>query len=327
MATRKASDSNLTGKKYNDASAGGTKIPDLPEVPTSVSATTSDSPSITFTAPLRGGAVNNFVVENDFNNTTHSGATSPISATGFTPGTSLRFRVKSVNNSGQSGFSSYTNSVGVTGWFLSQTFNSTGNYTVPANTTKLAVIVVGGGASGGGGDSGGDPPSSGGGGSGSSAGAFTDYSVNAGTTYAVTVGAANGNSSFGNLLTAGPNGTATSNVGGATLQARSLGGNINNNSYNSAPNAGAASAGPISLTIGGTVGNVSLPYGGGGGAASFIGGGGSNAGGSPYGGVGRSSNQAQSGGAANGIGGGGGGAKAGAGGMGGSGVVYVYAFG
>ena len=39
MAIRKASDSNLTGKKYNDGSAGGSKIADVPSLPTLVSAT------------------------------------------------------------------------------------------------------------------------------------------------------------------------------------------------------------------------------------------------------------------------------------------------
>ena len=34
MAIRKASDSNLTGKKYNDGSAGGSKIIDVPNPPT-----------------------------------------------------------------------------------------------------------------------------------------------------------------------------------------------------------------------------------------------------------------------------------------------------
>jgi hypothetical protein len=34
MAVRKASDSNLTGKKYNDGSAGAAKIADVPNVPT-----------------------------------------------------------------------------------------------------------------------------------------------------------------------------------------------------------------------------------------------------------------------------------------------------
>jgi hypothetical protein len=325
MATRKASDSTLTGKKYNDASAGATKIPDLPELPTSISATTADSPSVSFTAPLRGGTPGNFVVGNDFNNSTFSGATSPIAATGFTPGTSLRFRVKSVNNSGESAFSDYTSAVSVTGWYLAQTFNASGNFTTSANTTKLAVIAVGGGGAGGAGEQSNDNPGSGGGGAGSSAGAFTDYTVSPSTQFAVTVGAAGGTSSFGNLLSASPNGTATSNVAGATLHRRSTGGTINNNSYQSVPNAGQISAGPISLTIGGTVGNVSTTYGGGGGAAKFVGSGGSVAGGSPYGGAGTNSQgQGQ---AAQGIGGGGGGAQSGNGGAGGVGVVYVYAFG
>jgi hypothetical protein len=318
MATRKASDSNLTGKKYNDASAGATKIPDLPQVPTSPIATGAAEPTVTLTPALRGGAASSYVIDNDFNGTTWSSSNTTVTATGLTPGTQLRFRVKAVNSSGESQYSGYTATVGVSGWALAQTFNSTANWTVPTGVTKIGVVVIGGGGNG---ASAGPGFNSGAGGRGAAAGGWYDYSVSSGTNYLVTVGAAGGTSSFGNLLSAGPNGTATTNVNTNAVLRASVSGGGGGSGLNGWAFAAQNSNGNIALSFPSPLGTQNFIYGGGGGGASN-GTGPSYGGGSPYGG-------GAPGGSANGPGGGGGGAtinNPNAFGAGGAGQVFVYTF-
>ena len=70
MATRKASDSNLTGKKYNDASAGGSKIVDISDLPTLSSAVNvgtsraynNGAATVTMTAAATGGVPATYTV-------------------------------------------------------------------------------------------------------------------------------------------------------------------------------------------------------------------------------------------------------------------------
>ena len=101
MATRKASDSNLTGKKHNDASAGATKIVDLPDPPTIGTLTTnSTNVTIPFTIKSTGGTATNFTATSSPGNITGSSATSPITVTGLTLNTAYTFTVVGSNASG-----------------------------------------------------------------------------------------------------------------------------------------------------------------------------------------------------------------------------------
>jgi hypothetical protein len=318
MATRKASDSNLTGKKYNDASAGATKIPDIPQVPTSPVATGAAEPTVTATPAIRGGLASSYTIDNDFNGTTWSGASLPVTATGLTPGTTLRFRIKAVNATGESAFSEYTSSVGVSGWALAQTFNSTQNWTVPTGVTKIGVVVIAGGRTGTNAVNSPSQWSGGSGGASGSGGGWWDYSVSAGTNYLATVGGANGNSSFGSLLNATSGGNVTTNVNtNAVLRNAAAGGGGGSGLNGWAFAAGNTTA--INLAFPSPLGSQTFTFGGGGGGVS-TGTGPSYGGGSPFGG-------GAGGGNANGIGGGGGGgAFGGSAGVGGAGRIFVYTF-
>jgi hypothetical protein len=114
---------------------------------------------------------------------------------------------------------------------LQQTFNATGNFTVPAGHTKLAIKGVGAGA---GGLSQYSNSGGWGGGSGKTF-TLTDVSTNGGTEYVVTIGAGGnrgdgpisqggagtvpgvgGVTRFGNLLTANGGGQVQSEYGGTT---------------------------------------------------------------------------------------------------------------
>ena len=87
---------------------------------------------------------------------------------------------------------------------LSQTFNASGNYTVPAGKTRLAVVGVG---SGGGGGDGGSLGGAGGSGGGGAVTIIEEITTNAGTNYVVTIpsggNATNpaGTASFGSVVT------------------------------------------------------------------------------------------------------------------------------
>ena len=347
MAIRKASDSNLTGKKYNDASAGATKIPDLPDKPTLSSNTpggTSESPSISFTGANTGGTVANFVVSDANRSFNATGVSSPISLTaanGIQVGTSYTFRVAGENTSGTGPFSTFTNAVTIGGYKLAQTYNTSTNYTVPSGVTKLGVMIINGGNGGGG--AGNNAGGSGGSG-GNGRGAY-DLPVNSGTNYTITVGGAGGSSSFGNLVTTNAvNGTKTGEVSGG-----GGGGGNGGDGFKSPGNAGGA-ASPINLTLTiPTNGPYQHPLGGGGGGGGGPGGnnfgspkqnpGGGGAGGQSHGGGGSggagmwtdSPPAGGGGGGGNGPGGGGGGGGAsfnspGPGGSGAGGRIFVYEY-
>ena len=357
MAIRKASDSNLTGKKYNDASASATKIVDVPDKPIIGASPGGDTvtPTVSFTAATTGGTATNFVVSDQNNSFTKTGASSPITPSGLVVGSSYTFKVKAVNSTGESAFSNFTNAVTISGYKLAQTYNSSTSYTVPTGVTKIGVLVVNGGNSGGKSNSG---DGSSGGSGGIARGAY-DYPVNAGTNYNVTVAGTGGTSSFGGLFTASAinatpvTGTVSSSSGGG-------GGNPKSGSFTGSANAGGAST-PINLTLA-IPGNgpYNHPVGGGGGgggnyggpAEAGQGGAGPGAGGQSNGGSGGGGSGAWSainqgnppscgqpgdtggvGGAGNGPGGGGGGgggsnctSKSGAGGVGAGGRIFVYEY-
>jgi hypothetical protein len=90
---------------------------------------------------------------------------------------------------------------------LSQTFNASGTFTVPAGKTKIAIAGTAPGAGGGGGLTYANP---GGGGGGGGAFVIHNISTSAGTNYTVTIGAA-GNGGFGNTFT-NAKGTSGGNI-------------------------------------------------------------------------------------------------------------------
>lgn len=140
---------------------------------------------------------------------------------------------------------------------LSQTFNASGTYTVPAGASAMALLIVGSG--GGGGANPNFREFGAGGGSGGALLAVKDYPVTPGQTYSITIGSGGNNqgsggaSSVGNLVTinGGNPGTLNPNT------SRGIGGvpgNItsNINSYH-VSNYGGATGGD---------GGTSFPYGG-----------------------------------------------------------------
>jgi hypothetical protein len=330
MATRKASDSNLTGKKYNDASAGAIKVPDVPNTPSTPTTAAADAPSVAFTAASTGGLASNYVVSTGAGNLTWTGSSSPISAIGIAPGTAVTFKVKAVNSTGESSFSGESATVSVTGWGLAATLNSTQNWTVPTGVTKIGVAVISGGVTGNAGGWNGN--NAGNGGRSGSGVSFWDFATNAGTTYLATVGGTGGDSSFGSLATAGANANSNVVTNRQLVNAANGGGgntiNVSSYQYN-AVNGGANSA---SLVLNAPVnGPFTILHGGGGGGAKFENAPGSGPGGASFGGAGESNagtnaNRSAVGQAGTGPGGGGGAGVNAGGGAGAPGRILVFTF-
>ncbi len=309
--------------------------------------------AITFTQPAIGMPATSFTATSNPGSITRTANTSPITfeSMALSPNTNYTFALSAV---GANGTGPSTTSDTVTtqdSYILTQTFTSSGNFTVPAGATKIAVFAIGGGSGGNSGSGGGTSSShvgnsvhygtAGNGGLSAAIAAFKEVAVTPGDIYSVTVGAGGaagstgGTTSFGNLVNVNVN-TVTGNAG-ANLNSvaaptvgngGSGGGSFNNFEFvtNHAGSSGNISNTPISLSQNLT-GLGSVTYtgtdGGGGGAGGFAspgvsnlnGGSGGNAGGS--GGTGN----------ARGAGGGGGGAATGGSTSGGSGVggaVYVY---
>lgn len=194
----------------------------VPTAPTIGTATAGNgSASVTFSAPSFSKLpITGYTVTASPGGATGTGASSPITVNGLTNGTAYTFTVKASHANGQSAASSASNSASPVApvYALSQTFNSSGTYTVPAGASKIAVWGIGAGGGGtrdfyGGGASGG----------GGSMGAFKEYAVAPGSTFTVTIGTAGqgqgpanssnatsgGASSFGNILVAnGGNGAS-----------------------------------------------------------------------------------------------------------------------
>jgi hypothetical protein len=193
---------------------------------------------------------------------------------------------------------------------LSQTFNASGNYTVPAGKTKIAIVGCGGGGGGAAGFPSGGVKAGGAGG-----GVFSirEITTTPGTVYSVTVGAAgNGAASVGAYSNPGNGNSGGSTVFGSILTATGGQGGTGTNASSSWLSAIASiMAGAwVTATSSGCI------AGGGGGDGRGI---------APAGGAGGGGNARGSGGVANtGGGGGGDGADTGvAGAAGGSGIVIV----
>lgn len=222
------------------SSSGGGK-PDTPTI-TGVTAGNA-SVSVAFTEPTykgKSGSVT-YTVTSSPGNITATGSSSPISVTGLTNGTAYTFTINASTPYGSSSSLSAASgsATPVAAYSLIQTFNSSGNFTVPSGITKIAVVLTGGGGSGGYGSTGSRNSTrgggfyhlggqGGGGGKSSYFGGFSEYATNAGTVLPVVIGA-RGNAASTPTPTEGGTTNFGSGLGFAT--ANSGGGNAANNSY------------------------------------------------------------------------------------------------
>jgi hypothetical protein len=261
----------------------------VPGQPTSVSATVDNAQSVvSFTEPpYKGKGTVSYTVTSSGGQTA-TGASSPITVTGLTNGIAYTFTVTAtgagIASAASSASASVTPAAPEVPYALSQTFNSSGTFTVPAGKTKVAVFILGGGERGSqAGGSAGNNYTSGAGGRGGDGGAMyavKDYPVTAGAVHTVTVGAArnqdpaigNANSGFSGITTF--NNTNTSHTfnansylissafpGGGGGGGSITGGNESASAGNPGGNGG---GGSVSMTLA-SLGTVSFNSGGGGG--------------------------------------------------------------
>lgn len=160
--------------------------PTLPEVPTIGTASLCGSNiSIAFTpGSLFGAPLTNYTATTTPGCITQTGSGSPIVVSGLTGGTSYTVKVKATTANGTSACSSASNSVSipVAG---QDAYTTPGSYcwVAPACVTSVSVVTVGGGGAGG------ISYSRGSGGGGGGLGYKNNYSVTAGSSYTVVVGA------------------------------------------------------------------------------------------------------------------------------------------
>jgi len=132
--------------------AGNTPISDVPDAPTigTVTVTSATVVSVPFTAAATGGAPTSYsIVSNpSIAITTQAGTTSPLTATGtFASNTSYTFTIKGVNSTATGAASAASNAVTpLPAYTLAQTFNSSGNYTVPSGKNLVSFAGAGAGA-------------------------------------------------------------------------------------------------------------------------------------------------------------------------------------
>jgi hypothetical protein len=124
MAVRKASDSNLTGKKYNDGSAGASKVPDVVDPVTPGTPTlTYSTASVPFTPSNKGGAASTYTATSSPGGLTGTAASSPISVSGLADDTTYTFTVTGTNATATGPASASTTSLVVPNYPLSETDN------------------------------------------------------------------------------------------------------------------------------------------------------------------------------------------------------------
>ena len=163
MANRKASNSGIAGTRYSDASAGTSKINDVPDAPTIGVVTDGGngaSVTVAYTAAVSGGPATTFTATSNPGNFTGTG-TSPITVSGLTTGTSYTFTVTASNSTGSSAASSASASIApvlpplavsggtltTTGGYNYRAFTSSGTLSVQyRNLTGADVLVLAGGA-------------------------------------------------------------------------------------------------------------------------------------------------------------------------------------
>lgn len=140
MAVRKASDSNLTGKKYSDGSAGGSKVVDVPDAPTPGTPTlTYLSASVPFTTTTKGGIPTTYTITSSPGGITASGSSSPVTISGLSEATVYTFTITGVNVNSRGGTPSESTSAVTTGtYFLtdSDNFNRTTSGNMGSTSTN-----------------------------------------------------------------------------------------------------------------------------------------------------------------------------------------------
>ena len=263
-----------------------------PNAPTIGTATGGDTTaSVAFTAPANvgGSAITSYAVQSTPGNVGASGASSPITVSGLTNGTSYTFRVAALNSYGPSPASAASNSVTpvVQG---QQEFTTAGTFSwvAPAGVTSVSVVAVGAGGIG-------DSCSPRIGGAGGSLAYKNNISVTPGNSYTVVVAPSGGGS-----------GTSSYFINASTVNAPS--GGSNSACLSASPTGDGGGRG------GGSV-NSGFSQNAGGGAGGYTGNGGT--GGAGASGTGNTGSAGSGGGG----GGGGGGSNTGGSGSGGGGGV------
>lgn len=110
MSNRRAQDERIEGTP--DGSNAITEITDVPDAPTIGTATAGiGSVSVAFTPATTGGTATTFTATSNPGSITGTSATSPISVSGLTAGTSYTFTVRGSNSTGTGPSSSASNSV------------------------------------------------------------------------------------------------------------------------------------------------------------------------------------------------------------------------
>jgi trimeric autotransporter adhesin len=174
--------------------------------------------TISFTHNLKGR--NSLFYQASTTGASSGYGSSPLTISGLTSGTSYIFNVVASSASGvinTSSVNSGSTLIQQQSYSLSQTFSSSGTFTVPAGITQIAVKGIGAGGTGANGlnSDGGSGAVGGRGGGGGGGFIFKNYSVTPGQTFSVSIGSAGQNTSFGSLATA----TSGSSSGGGGVSA------------------------------------------------------------------------------------------------------------
>jgi hypothetical protein len=110
MSNRRAQDERIEGTP--DGVNAITEIVDVPDAPTIGTATAGmANASVPFTAATTGGTVSTFTAISSPGSFTGTSATSPITVSGLTAGTSYTFTVRGTNSTGTGSYSSSSNSI------------------------------------------------------------------------------------------------------------------------------------------------------------------------------------------------------------------------
>ena len=237
------------------------KVANAPTIGTATQAS-STSVSVAFTAPacVGGGAISSYTVFANCGVKTASGASSPLTVTGLTTGTTYTFKAVATNAYGPSYPSAASNSVTliVQG---QQAYITAGSYSwvAPACVSSVSVVVVGGA-----------------GGSGGALAYKNNYSVTAGNSYSLRVQAG----STGGCCASYFNSICTVRAGSGSYRLGDGGGNGGANAgggggaggYSGNGGAGACSGnGTNGSGGGGAGGSVTSCIGGGGGGVGILG--------------------------------------------------------